>query len=1085
MSELILYTSNQLETLAETLAGQVRRPLRSPLDPEIVLVQSQGMSRWLKLQLAGKHGICSNCHFPFPRAFCLEVFKTVIGELPAEGGYDPEVLRWRIMKALPGFLKEPEFAQVQHYFGTGRDERKLYQLSDRIANVFDQYLVFRPELIQEWESGKGRDWQALLWRAVSGPFREQHPAAIQSRLIRLLEESGGGLPGLPERVSIFGVSALPPFYLNIFAALARHVEVGLYLLQPCEQYWGCISTPGEQEKTLKRAGKGASEGAHLHLESGNPLLASMGKLGRDFLNLLLDSGDWLEPEPSLFAPNNDKHLLSSIQNDILQLNGAEDGEKVKGKITLEDDSVQVHSCHSPLRELEVLQDHLLDWFNRDPELTPRDVLVMIPKIEEYAPYIQAVFGSPDKESHRIPFSLADRAAKSQSHLIDTFLLLLNLADSRLGASQVLSVLESAPVCRKFALDEEALDRVRQWIGKVRIRWGRDGEHRAGLGLPTWPENTWRHGLDRLLMGYALPGDDKALFADILPYDDIEGNSSEVLGRFADFIDSLFATLDELKANRPLKEWATTFQRTLSRLFEISETETQELQVLNGCFEQLTHAASQAGLEQPIGLAVVLEQLSRSLSEDVFGTGYLTGKVTFCALKPMRSIPSKVICLLGINDQSFPRTTPLLSFDLMQQKPRPGDRSSRDDDRYLFLETLISARERLYVSFVGQSIKDNSEAPPSVLVSELLDYVAEHYELEDPTQTLTDRILTRHRLQAFSQAYFQGGRLFSYSQENLKASQVRRDASVDFMPEPLAAADQEWRQVTLHGLQSFWGNPAEYLARERMEIYMPRISAAMEDREAFEIPGLEKYSLQQELLELKLSGQCPKNAIQLMNAAGRLPAGNPGEVHFARILQEVENYYERLKPHLPQTRLSAIPVNLEIGSFVLSGSLSPATPRRLLSYRMAKIKPKDRLEAWLEHLVFCAMHNQPGAGVTTVIVGTDLTVRFDPVLEPLPLLESLLECYWKGLAQPLKFFLKTSFAFANASAKDVSGQTSDKARSAALKEWEGDEFRGIDGEGSDQYIAQFFKSAAALDEDFEILSNRVFHPMLQHSREETL
>jgi exodeoxyribonuclease V gamma subunit len=445
------------------------------------------MARWLKLQLAQHHGICSNFRFPFPRAFSYEAFKAVLGDQPAEEAYDPEVLSWQVMKQIPALLGQPGFEAPKNYLGTEHDNRKLYQLADRIAYVFDQYLVFRPDVVRQWEAGTDEGWQAILWREVSAPFREQHPAALQSKLIQHLEQATGPLPGLPERVAIFGVSALPPFYLRIFAALARHLEVSLYLLQPCEQFWGYISSAREQEKALKRAGKGAAEADQLHLERGNRLLASMGQLGRDFLLLLQEAGDWHEWEPSLFAPPTQEHLLSCIQADILNLEDRATGESARKTITDKDDSLQVHSCHSPLRELEVLYDHLLDWFERDPELAPRDILVMIPDIELYAPYIQAVFGSPEQDAFRIPFSLADRTARTQSHLLETFLSLLNLADSRLGASRVLTLLESAPVRRKFGFTEDDLELARHWVEEVRIRWGRTSSSGPGWACPRGPK----------------------------------------------------------------------------------------------------------------------------------------------------------------------------------------------------------------------------------------------------------------------------------------------------------------------------------------------------------------------------------------------------------------------------------------------------------------------------------------------------------------------------------------------------------------------------------------------------------------------
>jgi exodeoxyribonuclease V gamma subunit len=1082
MLNLRLYTSNRLETLAESLAASVRRPLRSPLAPVTIVVQSQGMARWLKLQLAQRHGICSNFRFPFPRAFSYEAFRAVLPSLPYEAAYEPEDLVWRVLHRLPGFLEEPGFEVLKNYLGQENDPRKLFQLAQRIGHVFDQYLVFRPDLIRQWESGGGGDWQGRLWREISTPFREQHPASLQAKFIQHFEQAGALVDGLPERIAIFGVSALPPFYLQIFAALARHIEVSLYLLQPCEQFWGYISSEREQERILRRAGKRASEADQLHLEKGNRLLASMGQLGRDFLLLLQDAGEWQEAEPSLFSAPVGRHLLARIQADILNLEDRGRAESAASEaISQRDTSVQVHACHSPLRELEILYDQVLHWFEQDPNLAPRDILVMIPEIELYTPYIRAVFGSPEQEDLRIPFSIADGSTRAQSHVVETFLAILQLADSRLGASQVLALLEAAPVRRKFKLTEDDLELVRHWIEEVRIRWGQDEQQRAALGLPAWSENTWRQGLDRLLLGYAVAGNGEGLFQGILPYDDIEGKASEVLGSLAEFLDRLFAALNSLKTARPVPDWATTFHALLESFLEIGVAEAPEAQVLSACLEKLARAATRAGFDQPIELSVIMEQLSRDLSEDRFGAGYLTGGITFCALKPMRSIPAKVICLLGMNDRSFPRTAPQLSFDLMAQQRRLGDRSSREDDRYLFLETLISARERLYISYVGQSIKDNSTAPPSVLVSELLDYVTQAFELKGK-DTIADLVLTRHRLQAFSTAYFQRGRLFSYSRENLKASQVlspERKSPGDLVPKPLAAPEPTWRRLTLQSLAEFICNPAKFLALNRLGLRLPSQAAALDEREAFDIPGLDRYKLQQELLASKVSGANLGSARELVRASGRLPAGIAGEAYFAQLRRDVEDFHKRLRPFGPEGVQAPEQFELAVGAFVISGSFSHLTPRGLLFYRPAEIKAKDLLRAWVDHLLW-NVTQADASRAGTIIVGRKSICKIAPVSQPLAKLQALLDRYWSGLSEPLKFFPESSYAFADADYKAATGSKGKSAKSpqdCALEKWNGNDF-DKPGECEDKYFSLFFRNGNALDTIFEAHARAVFRPFLE-------
>jgi exodeoxyribonuclease V gamma subunit len=1089
MLNLWLYTSNRLETLAETLAEHIRKPLRSPLAPETILVQSQGMARWLQLRLAEHLGACGNCLFPFPRAFSYEAFKAVLPSLFKETACDQDALVWRIMERLPGYLGQPEFRALNDYLGAERDARKLFQLAERIAYVFDQYLVFRPDLIRQWDSGGDQDWQAKLWRDISAPFREQHPAALQAKFLQHLEQASVPILGLPERIAVFGVSALPPVYLQVLRALARHIEVSMYLLQPCEQFWGYISSEREQEQLLRRAGKGASEAGQMHLEKGNRLLASMGKLGRDFLLLLQDTGEWQEAEPSLFAAPVETHLLAQIQADILNLEDRGQPECPRMAVSDNDASLQVHSCHSPLRELEVLHDHLLSWFENDPELAPRDILVMIPEIELYAPYIQAVFGSPEHEAFRIPFSIADGITRAQSKLVETFFSLLQLSDSRLGASRVLALLEAAPVRRKFRLAEDDLELVRHWLEEVRIRWGQDQQHRAELGLPAWSENTWRHGLDRLLLGCAMAGNGEQLFEGILPYDDLEGSATSVLGSLAEFLERLFAALKSLKVARSLRDWVAMFQSLLDNFFELREEDALEVHVLSATFEKLARAAASAGFEQVVELPVILEKLDHDLAEDHFGAGYLTGGITFCALKPMRSIPAKVICLLGMNDRSFPRTSPQLSFDLMTQQRRLGDRSSRDDDRYLFLETLISARERLYISYVGQSVRDNRPAPPSVLVSELMDYVAQGFELQDK-DIIQDHILTRHRLQAFSPGYFDGGRLFSYSRENLKASQVlspERKSQGGLVRKPLAAPDSAWRQLSLQTFADFLCNPAKFLAVNRLGLRLPSKAASMDEREAFKVPGLDSYQIRQELLALKLNNISLGRWGDLIRASGRLPAGIAGEAYLAQLRRDVEVFHTRLREFEPQNVEQAKAFELAIGGFNLSGSFTHLTPNGLLFYRPAVIKAKDLIRAWVEHLLWNAERVTAGQMKEpwrTVIVGTESVWNIAPALDPLPVLEGLLDRYWSGLSEPLKFFPESSFAFAAADLKassDAKGKTTRTPLDFALEKWCGNEF-GAPGECENEYIALFFRNSDALDSDFEAHARAVFRPLLALSEE---
>jgi exodeoxyribonuclease V gamma subunit len=745
----------------------------------------------------------------------------------------------------------------------------------------------------------------------------------------------------------------------------------------------------------------------------------------------------------------------------------------------------VHSCHSPLREVEVLYDQLLDWLALDQELTPRDVLVMTPEIESYAPLIQAVFDSPEDNSKRIPFSIADRGSASASHVVYAFLDLLALPATRLEATAVLRLLETDSVREKFGLAEADLDTIRIWVRKTNIRWGQNALQRESKGLPGLEENTWQQGMQRLFLGYAMAGQGAKMYRDVLPFDDIEGGSAVTLGHFAQYLKRLFDTVAALQQRRPVPAWETLLLNVLDDFFQTGERQVPEISLIRSTLRALARQTAEARCEEPVDLAVILESLTQALAVDRFGSGFLTGGVTFCALKPMRSIPFKVICLIGMSDGAFPRTDRHLSFDLMAQKPRLGDRSLRADDRYLLLETLISARDRLHISYVGQSIRDNSEAPPSVLVSELLDYVAQGYELPGG-DILKDHVRVHHRLQAFSQAYFTGQdqRLFSYSLENCRASrrgQSSRATPASFLDCPLSEPGPEWRAVEVRALAEFFCNPARWLLTRRLGLRFEEADESLKDVEPFAVDALDGYAIRQDLVEMELKGTGISDALPLMKASGRLPLGEAGAVCFRELRVGAQSFLERLRPHLGDGYVDPLQIDLDVGEFRLTGEVRRLTASGLLHFRCASIKPKDLLRLWIEHLVLCAA--LPGARYAhAVLVGSEKVMTVASSNRAPKLLAGLLQLYWQGLTRPLKFFPRTAWAYAEAALKLESSQSKQDPANLARLTWDGNPFTSAPGESKDAYFDLCFRDLDPLDEEFQHTARAVFEPLLDELKE---
>jgi len=1090
MKRFRLFTGNRLEILAEILAEVLKTPLSSPLAKEMIVVQSKGMERWLSMRLAEHHGICANIAFPFPNAFIYgHMFRKVLAGQPEKSPFDPEIMTWKIMKLLPSFMAEPESAELKNYLKNAKPGLRHYQFASRLADVYDHYLLFRQQWIFDWEQGRRNDgWQTLLWKKLAAGNETRHRPALARAFRNILEKDKDLAKNLPERVSVFGISTLPPFHMELFNVLSDYREVNLFFMNPCAEYWGDVPSVRERKKIIRDADRKGLREEDLHFGPENPFLSSMGISGRDFFDMIQQ---FSTQSYDIFETPKEDTLLSCIQADIFFRRERPSEEAPKTTIELSDRSVSVHSCHSPMREVEVLQDHLLDMFREDPELRPADILVMTPDIEKYAPFVQAVFDLPLHHPRRIPFSIADRSIRMESRIADSFLQILELSDGRFSAAQVLSILESPPVRKKFSLSETDLEHIRIWIKDTRICWGIDARTRKRMKLPDFPENTWEAGLNRLFLGYAMRGREESLFKDILPYDPLEGNQALILGHLAEFTNRIFSFARKLSGLRSLSKWAETLRAIPDQFLQGDEDTENEIQRLRDMLSGLEEMQTLSGFDDKTDIRVIRAHLRQQLQQDQFGFGFITGGVTFCAMLPMRSIPFKIICLLGISSGEYPRRNVSPGFDLMTKKSEKGDRSRRNDDRYLFLESILSAREKLYISYVGQSQHDNTPIPPSVLVSELTDSISQGFELQEKDRDiLKDHIVTQHRLQPFSPAYFRekerkaDTQIFSYAEENSDiAKQLLRGKSEKpaFIAGTLSHPAREWKNVALDSLCAFYKNPAKFLLKRRLGVSLDEKSAVIAEKEPFDLDYLDKYWLGEKLVGKCLSGINPRLLFPLRKSLGELPHGAVGKCRYEEICRGTEEFIKKIRTFVCSAQPGSAELDLRVNGFRLTGTVRNLFPRAQVRYRYADIKSKDYLAAWIHHLAYnCAN----GAATPTVLVGTEkkevLALEYDIPANALEILEKLMCLYCEGLEYPVKFFPNSALAYAESIAEENSAE---KAFLNARKKWCSSYQHS--GEAEDSYFRHCFCDCdfpeKALDNEFQTLAADVFLPLLKHRK----
>ncbi|OQX13766.1 MAG: exodeoxyribonuclease V subunit gamma [Thiothrix lacustris] len=972
---LYLHHSNQLEQLAHEFAQLQREDPLEPLVKEQVVVQNSGMGRWLSLQTAHYNGITANIRYLFPAEMTWELLRTVLAEVPEKDPCAPPVMRWRLFAI---FLNEPEaWPELARYLSGGATA--AWQLAAQIAKVFDQYLFFRPDWIREWESGKGADddWQARLWWRVAGEQQLPHWVRLQERFAHALASINPAV--LPQRICFFSVPVLSPGYVQLLGKVAEYLDIHIYLMNPCSEYWGDI----ESEKRKHKQQPDVQD----YFNVGNPLLASWGRQGRDFLDLLIEANADLDAV-ELFGEPDESTLLGRIQTDMLLLRMPEVMEWDAA-----DTSIALHACHSPMREAEVLYDQLLALFTAHPDVTPADVVIMTPDIDKYAPYLDAVFSSAP---YPLPFSIADRSPGYAQSITNLCEHLLSIPQGRCDVESVLTLLEFEEVRARIGVDEAQVQQCRAWIRAVNIRWGTEAGMRPELGGANTPEHTWRYGLDRLLLGYAMPG--KALFNGILPWNEIEGSQAEMLGRLQQVLEAVFELANWGRQAHTLAEWNRRFRYLLDAVVG----EDAPLQAVWQALDNLEKTVTQAGCEQPLEWAVFQSALAEQLDKRSESDGFLGRGITCCALMPMRTVPFRFVALIGMNDGIYPRRDARASFDRMGQGVKRGDRLKRDEDRYLFLESILSARDWLYISYVGQSPHDNSELPPSVLVSELMDY------LERCVPDCRAALLTKHPLQAFSPKYLRGeAGLFTY---NSYIAPSADKAAANFCPTfwqdfTLPAPDPAYRALNLADLIRFYQNPARVFLKERFGLRLNEYAEELPVREPFALEQYRERDVRECIFQQLQQALPVSTAEPLLRAQGLLPHGKPGELVFRKEADVTEAFFKRIQPlALWQREL----FDLTEGDFYLSGILNKldVTTGRTL-YELGKLSYWDWLDAWLHHLALNTLPESVCPHIT-LIHTPEASYRLEAVSDAREQLQQLLAWYWQGLHAPLPFFPKSGF-----------------------------------------------------------------------------
>ncbi|MFM9377963.1 exodeoxyribonuclease V subunit gamma [Gordonia sp. VNK21] len=1029
---LTVHRAERADTLADVLAQTLATPPPDPMRADVVAVPERGVERWLRQRLALRlgesapgagDGIAANIDFDSPNALLRQVVVALAEDPDAARNWYSDRLRWPVLQVIDEHLDAPELTVLHnHLTGPARAGRRLAAAST-IARLLHGYGWQRPAMIADWARGSDTDgagralpdelvWQPWLWRLVREQVGQPHLAEILPELTERLRDDPGAVD-LPARLALFGPTRISQALRAVLAALAEHRDVDLYLPHPSDALWRTVSG-----RTV--AGPVPRTGDD-RIRPGHPLLAAL-------------AGDVVELQQVLTPLiGRDRHHPSAESAPQTLLGALHAGLRADRPAPVpgvagDDGTLAVHACHGPGRQVEVLRDRLLALMADDPTLEPRDVLIMCPDVNAYAPLIRGAFGQAGltHPAYRLRVRLADRGLRETNGVLDVLAAVIGAAGGRLRSGELLDLLGAPAVRHRFGFTDDDLDTVAGWVTRAPIRWGMDATWRERFGLNGFPQATVATGLDRILLGVVADEDQNQWLETALPLAGVDSTDTDLAGRFAEFAERLAALLAELGREHTAAGWSSLLIETIDLL---TDTPPEDQWQRGQAVGLITDALTGAGGDLPLVRSDIAELLDDLLAARPTRSNFCTGELTVATMTPMRSVPHRVIVLLGMDTGSFPRGGGRDGDDALVRTPLLGERDPGMEDRQVFLDAVNAATEHLLVFYSGADPVTGSQLPPAVVVSELVDAAAA--VLGTPPGDRADPpFLHRHTLHAVDERNFRidgGRRPASFDRSLLAGARTlarlqRSGPEAGAEPDLLAAArlpapagDPD---VELDDLVAYLTAPAEAFVRQRLEVVLTEPDDDHPDQLDVGLDGLQRWEIGDRYLRALLDG-LDEQAVQAAELRrGSLPPFALGAAEFTPIRAKAQ----AVALAAGQYRAGdAQPLDVRVelpDGRRLTGTVGEVFDGRLVTVTFSRLGPKHRLGAWIRLLAAAA--TAPGAVHEALAVGAArgrhpaaAVSRLGLPEDPAGLLAALVALRDAGLRRPLGLHLEAVEAAASA------------------------------------------------------------------------
>ncbi|WP_284308751.1 exodeoxyribonuclease V subunit gamma [Blochmannia endosymbiont of Camponotus modoc] len=1053
-----IYHSNQSNSFKNLLINTMSdKSLPDPMQSEIILTEHGIMDQWIQIEIANHFGIACNIKFMTLMSFMQYISNKIEPNNFIADNFSQSIMYWKFMKILSQMQISKKCSIIYKYLYGDVNQQKISQFSEQLSNLFIQYLIYRPDWLDNWESNEiinylddtHQTWQSKIWRMFLENIRCNQQKLKGNiyplqRCIDFLKNTQKIIFNyLPSRIFIFGITSIPPIYWNILKLLSYHIDIYLWFINPCYHNLIYISdqdsydvTQQENQLCNKNALRSSSSVAvhfsnHSHYSNINhPLLDAWGDVAYDTLSLFTQLKDKIELK-SFIIPKQDS-LLHIVQKNILEFQNHIKNIKKQPDTTTstnnhrhilssEDQSITCHVCHSIQREVEVLHDNLLSMMADDPSLSPGDIIVMAYDVHCYKSAIQTIFDNI--QDRHLPFNIAIDNYKKNTHpIISTFINILNIPYSRFTSEEILSFLTVPSIASRFKMNKEEVKLLHQWTIKSGIRWGLDDYTMYNFNLPIINQNTWNFGLNRMLLGYAIKNQHDT-WEKILPYDDIIiRDHINIIGQLGEFLKTLKKWRDRFGHSYTLVEWISYFKEIIDDFFHCDHLDSENKTVLlflKNCYRDILESGIQAEYTQTISITALRDKLCRKLTQDTVIPRFIPNVINFCNITPIFCIPYKVVCFLGMNDNKFPRNKISPDFNLMVKNPRRNDNNIHEKDCYSFLIAFLLAQEKIYISFIGRSIYDNSMSYPSVLINELLEYIALNFYSKEHENIDID-INIKHIRQRLCQWYPP----FPFSPENFNPNNNKQSFAKEWLPTTNINTNHSLlicpnfntsfshnltKTIMFQDLYNFYRHPVRIWFQKRLNVYFDQNILKLSNEEPFSVDGLNRYELNMQLIDYLIHSKNTDELYHSMCASGILPYGVFGKLYWTKQQKKMTILANQIKTYhcIEKDNLD---ISLTFDTTRLFGQLTAVQENGLTRWKPRYLSMKDVLLLWLEHITYCAI----GGKGDSRLFGINDAWHFPNLskLHAKKLLFTLISDYRTGINTPILLLYQSGGAWIN-------------------------------------------------------------------------